>query len=161
MSSQSASLASPVAVVREGTDNTSVEENKAVIRRWLEARSTNDVETAVSLFADEMQGILRGAFNGYTEGFSDVQIVLHELLAEGDKVAAWFTLHATHLGTYAGVPATGKRIEWHIVDLYTMVNGRIAGIEREASSITNILRALAGEPLLASELRQGACQGSE
>ena len=117
----------------------SIEENKAVIRRWIEARNASDVETAVAQWADERQEGLRGAFDRFTEGFPNLQVVVHELIAEGDKVAIWFTLHGTHLGTYAGVPATGKTIEWSGVDLYTVVDGQIAGLKRQAPSLKDLL----------------------
>ena len=120
----------------------SVEENKAVIRRWMDARPANDVETAVAQWADEEQEWLRGAFDRFTKGFSDIQVTVNELIAERDKVAVWFTMHGTHLGTYAGVPATGKTIEWSPVDLYTVVNGKIAGLKREARSLKDLLLAL-------------------
>jgi steroid delta-isomerase-like uncharacterized protein len=117
----------------------SVEENKAVIRRWVEARNTSDVETAVALWADERQEGLRGAFDRFTEGFPDLQFTVHELIAEGDKVVLWWTLHATHLGTYADVSATGKRIEWTAVDFYTVMNGKIADLRRQAPSLKDML----------------------
>ena len=120
----------------------SIEENKAVIRRWMEARNASDVETAVALWADEKQEWLRGAFDRFTKGFPDIQGTVDELIAEGDKVALWFTLHGTHLGTYAGVPATGKTIEWNAVDLYTVVDGKIAGLKREGRSLKDLLLAL-------------------
>ena len=117
----------------------SVEENKAVIRRWVEARNATDVETAVDLWVDERQEGLRGAFNRFTEGFPDLRFTVHELIAEGDKVVLWWTLHGTHSGTYAGVPATGKKIEWSAVDLYTVVNGQIAALKRQARSLKEML----------------------
>ena len=129
----------PVTTEGEGGDTTSVEENKAVIRRWIEARNANDVETAVAEWADERQERLRGAFDSITKGFPDIQMVVHELIAEGDKVAIWFTVHGTHLGTYAGIPATGKKIEWSAVDLYTVVNGQIADLRRQARSLKEVL----------------------
>ena len=120
----------------------SVEENKAVIRRWIEARNANDVETAVAQWAYEEQESLRGAFDRFTKGFPDIQVTVHELIAEGDKVGMWWTLHGTHLGTYADVPATGETIEWSGVDLYTVINGRIAAYRRVARSLKDVLREL-------------------
>ena len=120
----------------------SVEENKAVIHRWIEARNASDVETAVAQWADEQQEWLRGAFDRFTQAFPDIQVTVDELIAEGDKVALWFTLHGTHLGTYADVPATGKMIEWSGVDLYTVVNGKIAALKRQAPSLKDLLLAL-------------------
>ena len=117
----------------------SIEDNKAVIRRWVEARNASDVEAAVALWAEERQERLRASFNRFTEGFPDIQFTVHELIAEGDKVALWWTLHGTHLGTYADVPATGKPVEWSAVDLYTVVNGQIADLRRQARSLKEVL----------------------
>jgi len=38
----------PTITPYEGDDNVSVKENKAVIRRWIEARNTDDVEAAAN-----------------------------------------------------------------------------------------------------------------
>ena len=43
-------------------------------------------------------------------GFPDIQWTLEETIAEGDKVAARFTMRGTHNGTFYGVPPTGKKI---------------------------------------------------
>lgn len=43
-------------------------------------------------------------------GFPDVRWALEELIVEGEKVAARYTMRGTHEGTFFGVPATGKQI---------------------------------------------------
>ena len=48
-------------------------------------------------------GMMRG-------GFPDIQWTLEEVIAEGDKVAARFTIRGTHRGAFFGVPPTGKTI---------------------------------------------------
>ena len=48
-------------------------------------------------------GMMRG-------GFPDIQWTLEETIAEGDKVAARFTMPGTHQGTFFGLPPTGKKI---------------------------------------------------
>ena len=93
----------------------------------------------MALWADERQERLRGAFNRFTTGFPDLQFSVQELIAEGDKVVLWWTLHGTHLGTYADVPATGKKVEWTAVDFYTIVNGKIADLRRQAPSLRGML----------------------
>src|SRR3982751_3442762 len=47
-------------------------------------------------------GMMRG-------GFPDVQWTLEETIAEGDKVAARFTMRGTHGGSFFGVSPTGKK----------------------------------------------------
>ena len=141
MSSElSANLAEkPITALQEGGDNVSVEENKAVVRRWMEARNTNDLEAAVAQWADDWQDRIRGAFDGFTKGFPDIQITVQEMVAEGDKVAAWWTFRGTHAGAFAGVPATGKTVEYDEIDLYTLVDGKIASIRREGANLKEIL----------------------
>jgi steroid delta-isomerase-like uncharacterized protein len=117
----------------------SVEENKAVIRRWMEARNANDVESAVAQWADGWQDRIRGAFDGFTKGFPDIQITVQEMVAEGDKVAAWWTFRGTHRGVFAGVAATGKTVEYGGADLYTVADGKIASIRRQAANLKQLL----------------------
>jgi steroid delta-isomerase-like uncharacterized protein len=123
----------------EGGYDMSVEQNKAVVRRWIEARNTDDVETAVDQWTDDRQDGLRKAFNSFTEGFSGIQITVQELVAEGDKVATWWTFRGTHRGAFAGVPATGKMVEYGGVDLYTVANGKITSVRRVGDNLKDIL----------------------
>jgi steroid delta-isomerase-like uncharacterized protein len=132
-------LEKPITTPHEGDDNMSVEENKALIRRWIEARNKDDVEAAVNQWAPDWQDRIRGAFNSFTEGFSDIQITIQELVAEGDKVAIWWTFRGTHRGDFAGVPATGKTVEYGGIDLYTVANGKIASVRREGANLKEVL----------------------
>lgn len=58
-------------------------------------------------------------------GFPDVQWTLEETVAEGDKVAARFTMRGTHLGTFFGTPATGKKIAVKALNIYRLAGGQI------------------------------------
>ena len=112
----------------------SVETNKAVIRDWMAARNTHDVESAVALWTEEKQAGLRSSFNGFTAAFPDVQITIQEMIGEGDKVAILWTFLGTHLGPFQGIPATGKRVEWDGLDLYTLTDSKITALVRKADS---------------------------
>ena len=63
-------------------------------------------------------GMMRG-------GFPDIQWTLEETIAEGDKVAARFTMRGTHEGTFYGVPPTGKKIEVNAMNIYRFSNSEI------------------------------------
>ena len=59
------------------------------------------------------------------EGFPDIQWTLEEMIAEGDKVAARFTMRGTHLGTFFGTPSTGKKIAVQALNIYRLSGGQI------------------------------------
>jgi predicted ester cyclase len=58
-------------------------------------------------------------------GFSDIQWTLEDMVAEGDKVAARFTLRGTHDGPFFGVPPTGKTIVGMSTSFYRIEDGKI------------------------------------
>jgi steroid delta-isomerase-like uncharacterized protein len=62
-------------------------------------------------------GMMRGAF-------PDIQWALEEMVAEGDKVAARFTMRGTHQGNFFGVPPTGKKIEVQAMNFYRLSGGQ-------------------------------------
>ena len=63
-------------------------------------------------------GMMRG-------GFPDIQWKLEEMIAEGDQVAARFTMRGTHQGNFFGVPATGRKIEVKAMNFYRFSEGQI------------------------------------
>lgn len=113
-----------------------LEENKAVIRQWIEARNTNNLDAALALWANDMQDYVRRGFASVTEAFPDVQITVKELIAENDKVVLHWTLHGTHLGTFRDIPATGNTVDWSGIDIYTIANGKITSSVREADGLS-------------------------
>ncbi len=58
-------------------------------------------------------------------GFPDIQWTVEELISEGDKVAARFTMRGTHRGNFMGVPPTEKPISVQALNIYHLTNGQI------------------------------------
>lgn len=58
-------------------------------------------------------------------GFPDIQWKLEEMVAEGDTVAARFTMEGTHEGTFFNIPPTNKRIKVNAMNFYRFSNGKI------------------------------------
>lgn len=56
----------------------------------------------------------------------DLRLGLEDLIAEGDKVVARWTLRGTHRGTFMGVPATGKAAATAGIIIYRLAGGKIA-----------------------------------
>jgi predicted ester cyclase len=119
----------------------STEENKALVLGWIEARMAKDVESAVEVWAEELQDWFRSAFNSSVQGFPDAHVTVDDLVAEKDKVMMRGTMRATHLGTWQGVPPSGKKVEWQFVDTYTIKDGKLSAIVRVAPDLKALLLA--------------------
>lgn len=115
----------------------SIETNKLAMRRFNEFINTADQNLGEELIAEDAQFWVPGrpesmrGLAGYMNvlgmmrsGFSDVQWSLEETIAEGDKIAARFTMRGTHDGTFFGVPATGRKIEVRAMNFYRLAGGK-------------------------------------
>jgi steroid delta-isomerase-like uncharacterized protein len=113
----------------------SIENNKALIRRWIEARNNSDLQAALACWADETHEWLMPAFKEFTAALPDIHVNLHELIAEGDKVVARWTMTGTQRGVWDGIPATGNAVKWDATDIFTVENGKIASLLRAADNL--------------------------
>jgi steroid delta-isomerase-like uncharacterized protein len=57
--------------------------------------------------------------------FPDLRHTVDEINAEGDTVAARWTVHGTHKGDFQGISPTGARISLSGTTVHHMANGRI------------------------------------
>lgn len=57
-------------------------------------------------------------------GFPDIQWVLEETIAEGDKVAARSIMRGAYKGPFFDVPATGKPIQVQAMNIYRLSDGK-------------------------------------
>lgn len=62
----------------------------------------------------------------YRSAFPDIQIVVDDLIAEGDRVAARVTISGTHQGDLMGIPPTGKRVQVRSMDIIRFEDGKAA-----------------------------------
>jgi steroid delta-isomerase-like uncharacterized protein len=60
------------------------------------------------------------------QAFPDLHAEVHDVIAEGELVAARVTYTGTHQGEFLGIPATGKQTTTNGVDLFRMQDGRQA-----------------------------------
>ena len=58
--------------------------------------------------------------------FPDIRIVVEDIVAEGDKVAARAVVRGTHQGDYLGIPPTGRQIEVHGISFGRIKDGKIS-----------------------------------
>ena len=58
--------------------------------------------------------------------FPDLRITTDDIIAEGDKVVARWTVSGTHQGELMGIPASGKQISFTGMTVHRFVDGKIA-----------------------------------
>lgn len=58
------------------------------------------------------------------KGFPDITVELFDQVAEGDKVVTRKALHATHTGEFMGIPASGKKVTIHVIDIVRLRDGQ-------------------------------------
>ncbi|WP_195760689.1 ester cyclase [Agromyces kandeliae] len=106
-----------------------------VVRRFLEAWSSQDLDTAAGLVTEDFvnnsstsqgrQGVIEeGRF--WFGAFPDARVSIEDLIADGDKVVARTHATATHLGEFLGSAPTGRTIELDEIDIFRVEGGSIA-----------------------------------
>lgn len=114
------------------------EENKAVVRRLVEELfNTGDPDVADEVFVEDytdhsssnpnLNGVenVKKLVADWRTAFPDTYNTVEDLVAEGNRVAARWTTHATHGGEFMGIPPSGNRIEVTWFGIFHLSNGRI------------------------------------
>jgi len=114
----------------------SIEENKALVRRFCELENRGDVDGLFEILAP-------GYVSHYTTGdlpleqakpfwptfltaFPDICFTMEHMVAEGDKVAFRETWTGTHKGEFMGIPPTGKKVEMINTCIIRIADGKFA-----------------------------------
>ena len=117
----------------EGGDTLSLEENKAIIRRWFEAENKKDLSPIEDIvtpdFVDHTHQLrsreeYKKRITMFIKGFPDFHETIEDIIAEGDKVWVRFKFTGTHKGEYLGLAPTGKKITVECVDIFRMIDGK-------------------------------------
>lgn len=125
------------------------EENKAIVRRYLEA-VWNEQDLSVidqyiapdylqhaALVTQGREGVKR-FFAMVRTAFPDARAQLEDLIAEGDRVVWRMSLTATHTGPFHSLPPSGKRVSWSVISIARMEGGMF----REHWNVTDQLGLL-------------------
>jgi predicted ester cyclase len=87
------------------------DDNKAMVRRMVEAINTNDMEVMDDLFVPKLARPTKRSFTAFRAAFPDWRMEIAELVAEGNTVVGRFRCSGTNQGEFKGVPPTGRRME--------------------------------------------------
>jgi steroid delta-isomerase-like uncharacterized protein len=67
---------------------------------------------------------LKQFFTMFRAAFPDLHFQVNDMVAKGDKVWAYITIHGTQKGEFMEMAATGKKIEVKGFDIVRFVNGK-------------------------------------
>ena len=65
--------------------------------------------------------------------FPDLNLRIDKLFADRDTVIICFIITGTHQGEWAGIPATGNKVEISAIEIYRIENGKIVETRQEAN----------------------------
>ena len=64
----------------------------------------------------DLEGV-KPLYTAFLTAFPDAHVVVEDLIAEGDKVVARFTMRGTHQGEFIGISPTGKQVSWTGIEI--------------------------------------------
>jgi steroid delta-isomerase-like uncharacterized protein len=115
-------------------------DSEATVRQFYTAMSTGDARLLDEILADDWEdiplppGVERGRESFKSQGlgyiraaFPDFTVTNEDVIvsADGSKVAVRSTSRGTHQGPLAGIPATGKKVEFRAFDIHRLEGGVI------------------------------------
>ena len=116
----------------------SADQNKAIVRRMIEEAQAGGnlsvVDELVSAdFVDHSAwpGIpgnregVKQIFAMFHAALADLEVIIHDQIAEADRVATRKTLRGVHHGDLLGVPPTGSVISIEVFDILRLENGQV------------------------------------
>jgi predicted ester cyclase len=134
----------------------SVEENKAVVRRYLEEMVNGaDYVVAEEIIAPDYVnhtagGGIGSGRAGYVQGlpalhtaFPDWHVTIEGMIGEGDVVVDRFILRATHVGSANGIAATGRRTEALGMHMWRVMDGKLVEGWYVTDALPHVAAALA------------------
>lgn len=115
-----------------------IEANKAIIRRFMEAvLNGRDLGVLDEIVAEDYldhvafpgqepgrRGVTRRI--SYLLAALDPRWTPHDFIAEGDRVVARWSLTGTHRGEFLGLQPTGKEFTFQVLEIYRITDGMMA-----------------------------------
>ena len=114
----------------------SAEENKAIVRRYIEQIwNKGRLDLFEEFIAKDVvphsptgrsdAETMKGAVTAIRDAFPDLSGTFDNDIAVDDKVVARWTVSGTHQGEFLGVPATGKEVTWSGITIFRLTGAKI------------------------------------
>jgi len=129
----------------------STEDNKRIVRRWIEeVINTGDIARIDEFVAPDYVEVHDGVAHqvgpdgasehvlGVRRTYPDLRVTVERQIAEGEWVATVITARGTHAGEWLGIDPTGEQVQITGVNVDRVVDGLIV----EHGGAANMLEAL-------------------
>ncbi len=101
------------------------EANKYLIRRMLERVDAEGEEAYAEFLAPDVVFHLSEGIAETKMAFTGVKHTIEDLIAEGDKVVANFTINAVHTGEFMDVLPTNKNVTFTTIGIYRIADAKV------------------------------------
>src|SRR5215211_1652792 len=144
----------------------SVEENKALVRRFVEAQANADLDTLDELLAPDFvdhslqadqepgrEGFMQSAAEEHAI-FSNVRVHIEDQAAEGDKVTSRLTIKRIHdRREFMGVAPTGMELKATAIVIHRIAEGKILEEWSEGTGLLEATRQRLEQERIEQDLR--------
>ena len=115
-----------------------IEENKALVRRFIDEIFVKGNEDAVDELVTEDfvphtwpstgdgRADLKRAIVRVSKGLADARFTIEDMVAEDDRVAVRVTATATQVGEFMGMPASGKSYTIGEIHIFRIRDGKVS-----------------------------------
>jgi steroid delta-isomerase-like uncharacterized protein len=109
------------ALVRRYYDEVLNQRNLAVLNDLLAPTFVSYLPNGVGIHRDQYEQAIRMSH----AAFSDLHVTIQDQIAEDDKVATRYRAQGTHMGSFAGIPATNKPVTVTAIHVHRVTNGKL------------------------------------
>ena len=114
------------------------EDNKQRVRRFLDDVTAGNLAALDDIVAPDFKdhqslppGIpptlagLKAFFQAQQVAFPDWKVTIEDMVADGDRVWDRLKVEGTNTGPFMGLPATGRRVSFEVLDISRFAGGRL------------------------------------
>jgi steroid delta-isomerase-like uncharacterized protein len=113
----------------------STEQNRVLVRRrveeiWHQGNLAAIDDLIAADLVSNGQATGREGFRQFVSAvrmaFPDLQFTIEDIVTEGDKVCVRYVARGTQQGEFAGLPASGKPVQFTGIDIFRIADGQFA-----------------------------------
>ena len=120
----------------------SIEDNKTVARKWIDAVNKKDYAAFDELMTPELAASTKKGIARAYEIWPNHHVEIVDMVAEGDQVWMKSTNSADQGEEVEGIPPTGKHWSTDVIFCFRFVNGRLASTDGGVADTWSIYKQL-------------------